>query len=269
MTLVNQFRGPSGVKEIKSKVYYTGSDAIANGYGVCFDRDYGTATDAEKDRDIRVAKPDNTNNNSFAGVAARSYSAVSGGQWIEICEPGSIAYVYVDASTTIGENTFVTCQIGGGGSGTFDVPGTAAQQGFVGRGSARVMQTRTGAGLILAELMSGRESGLVETIQAVDNTAVPMMKGGVTIVTGGITIGTGDSTDTLAQGTYEGMQKKIVLVGALTTNDYTVSLATAGEQLDGTTDLASLEFDGAGDVSTLTFLAGKWRLSANTGTGLA
>lgn len=244
-------------------VFYTGSDAISEGYAVCFDKDYGVATDVQEERSSRVAKPDNTNNNSFAGVATRDYSAVSGGQFIEIFEPGSYCRIYVDASVTIGENTFVTAQVGGGGSGTFEV----ANPGFQGRGTARVMQTRTGAGLIFGELMDGAESGLVETIQAVSATAVPMMKGGLTLVTGGITIAT-DSTDTLADGTFQGMRKAIKLVGTLTTQDYLVTV-TNGEQLDGATDLASLEFDGAGDFSVLEWLASKWRLIQNVGTGLA
>lgn len=245
------------------KMFFTGSTALAEGYGLCYDRDYGTATTSDPLRDHRVALPDNTNNNSFAGVCGRSYAAKSGGQWVLVYEPGSICNVYVDASVTIGENTYVTCQIGGGGSGTFEV----TYPGFMGKGTAKVMLTRTGAGLILAELMDGPESGLVETIQAVSATAVPMMKGGSTLVTGGITIAT-DSTDTLANGTYIGMKKRILLVGALTTQDYLVTV-TAGEQLDGSTDLASLEFDGAGDDSMLEWGGTKWRLMHNSGTGLA
>lgn len=254
----NQARG------MKRRVFFTGSTAISAGYGVCYDRDYGTATVEDGNRDKRVALPDNTNNMAFAGVVVQDYSAVDGGQWIEIYEPGSICPIYVDASVTIGEKTFATCQIGGGGSGTFEV----TYQGFMGKGTARIMQTRTGAGLVLAELMEGQESGLIETIQAVDATAVPMMIGGVTLITGGITIGTGDSTDTLANGKFQGMKKRILLIGALTTNDFQVTV-TSGEQLDGTTDLAGLEFDGALDESVLEWLGSKWRLVQNAGTGLS
>lgn len=250
-------------REILRRVWYIASTAISKGYGVCYDRDYGTATSVDAERDNRVSLPDNTNNNSFAGVVVRDYAAKTGGQYIEIAEPGSVSMCYFDGSTTIGENTFYTCQIGGGGSGTFDV----GSVGFMGRGTVRVMQTRTGAGLALAQLMDGPQSGLIETIQAVSATAVPMMKGGSTLVTGGITIAT-DSTDTLANGTYLGQRKRIYLIGALTTQDYLVTV-TAGEQLDGSTDLGSLEFDGAGDDSLLEWGGTKWRLLHNAGTGLA
>lgn len=245
------------------KVFCTETAALTKGYLLCYDHDYGTATDNDPRRDNRVALPTNANNNAVAGVLLRSYSANAMGQWVEIAEPGSTCQIYVDGSVTIGDNTFVTAQIGGGGSGTFN----ATYKGFMGRGTAKVMQTRTGAGLILAKLMDGDESGLIETIQAVSATAVPMMKGGVSLVTGAITIAT-DSTDTLADGSYVGMKKRIFLIGALTTQDYLVTV-TSGEQLDGSTDLASLEFDGAGDDSYLVWTGTKWRLMGNAGTGLA
>ncbi len=258
-------RSPLGVyknqaRAEKRRVFFTGNGAVTRGYGVCYDRDYGTATANDPLRDKRVNTPDNTNNNSFAGVAVMSYPAVTGGQWIEIYEPGSVCEIYIDGSKTIGENTFATCQIGGGGSGTFN----ATYPGFRGKGTAKIMQTITGAGYVLAELDGWGESGLVETIQAVDNTAVPMMLGGVTLITGAITIGAGDSTATLADGTYQGMQKRILLIGALTTNDYQVTV-THGEQFDGTTDLAGLEFDGAADESSLEWRGSKWRLTQNAG----
>lgn len=253
-------------REILRRVWYTASTAIATGYGVCYDRDYGTATASDAERDNRVSLPDNTNNNSFAGVVKRDYAAKTGGQYIEIAEPGSIVQVYVDASVTIGENTYVTCQIGGGGSGTFDV----GQPGFMGRGTARVMQTRTGAGLALCELMGGPESGLVEYIATAVLTAggaATFAKGGVTVFTGPATPGS-DVTNTLADGTYQGMRKMFKLSGALTTNDVLVTV-TNGEQLDGTTDLGSMELDGDGDTSVLEFRGTKWRLIQNAGTGLA
>lgn len=246
------------------RVFFTGSTALAEGYGVCYDSDYGTATANDPLRNHRVALPDNTNNNSFAGVCAKSVPAKTGGQWITINEPGSVCNVYVDASVTIGDNTYVTCQIGGGGSGTFEV----TVKGFMGKGTARVMQTRTGAGLILAELCEGSQSGLVETIvTGTSSGALPAMLGGVTAIAGGTTP-SADYTDTLANGTYIGQKKRFFLVATITTHDYLVTV-TAGEQLDGSTDLASLEFDAANDDSMLEWGGTKWRLMHNAGTGLA
>jgi hypothetical protein len=252
------------VRKIKRRVRYTGSDAVTKGYGLCYDRDYGTATAIDGLRDKNVALPTSANNGSFAGVAAQSYDAKTGGQWIEIYEPGSVCEVYVDATVTIGEKTFVTCQIGGGGSGTFEV----AFPGFAGKGNARVMQSRTGAGLILAELMTGQESFLVETIvTGTGSGALASMIGGTTLIAGGTTP-SADYTFTLANATTVGQRKRFYLVATITTHDYLVTV-TAGEQLDGATDLATMEFDGAADDSTLEWGGTKWRLIHNAGTGLA
>lgn len=256
---------------MKRRVFYTGDGALSAGYGVCYDRDYGTATAEDGLRDKRVALPDNTNNLAFAGVVTQDYSAVVGGQWIEIYEPGSVCPVYVDASVTIGQNNFVTCQIGGGGSGTFEV----ARPGFMGKGTARVMQTRTGAGLIMAELMDGPESGLVETIATATLTAggaITCMVGGVTIFAGPATPAA-DCTFTLADGTHPGQRKAFFLDGALTTNDIEITV-TSGVQLDGSTALANLQLDGDNDQSVLEFGGfgddtGTWRLLHNVGTGLS
>lgn len=262
------------------KVFYTGSDAVVAGYGCCYDRDYGTATDNDGKRDARVALPDNTNNNSFAGVFAKSYAAKTGGQWVTIYVPGSICQIYVDASTTISETNYLTCQIGGGGSGTFDV-GSAG--GLMGRGTARIMQTRTGAGLVLAELIDGQESGLVETITPVDNTAVPMMVGGVTLITGGITLGTGNSTASLANGTHVGQRKRIECLGTLTTNDYVVSATSSNITAQATSPadtsltvadvtnmaIASISFDAANENAYLEWSGKIWVLRAYSGATLA
>jgi hypothetical protein len=264
--MLEQYPYISQARALLRKVWYSGSDAVTKGYGLCYNRDYGTATDADGLRDRHVALPDNTNNNSFAGVAAHSYAAVSGGQWIEICEPGSVCEIYVDASVTIGDNLFTTCQIGGGGSGTFEV----TYLGFMGKGTARIMQTRTGAGLVLAELMTGPESGLIETLAltTASTGATPAMKGGVTVYTTGGANLAGDVTDTLANGTYLGMKKRFFCVTAPGANDIVITV-TAGEQLDGATDLATMELDGTGDDSLLEWGGTKWRLMHNAGTGLA
>jgi hypothetical protein len=249
---------------IKRRVFFNASTALTKGYGVCYDHDFGTATDANARRNKYVNLPTSANNNSFAGVVLANYDAKTGGQWIDIAEPGSFCEVYVDATVTIGDNTYVTCQIGGGGSGTFEV----AFPGFMGRGTARVCQSRTGAGLILAELINGVESGLVETIvTGTGSGALPAMVGGQTLIAGGTTP-SADYTATLANGTYPGMKKRFYLVATITTHDYLVTV-TAGEQLDGATDLATMEFDGAADDSMLEWGGTKWRLMHNAGTGLA
>jgi len=126
----------------------------------------------------------------------------------------------------------------------------------------------------LAYLCDGDPSGMSEWITPYTDesgtTDVTSMYGGTTHIFGGITLGTGDAVhNPFANGTYVGQRKRWKLNGALTTNDYLVTLATTGEQLDGTTDLSSLEFDGAGDESVIEWTGAYYRLVHNKGTGLA
>ena len=266
-------------QNIKS-VFYTGSDAISQGEGVCYDRDYddGTddadAADAWAKRSKYVAAPSATNNNAFAGVVLGDYPANSSGQYIDIAVPegpkSSICLAkVVDSSTTIGETNFVWCLAG---SSTNSGQWTATPQGMMGRGCARVMQTLSAAGLCLVELMDGNESGLVEKIPTATLTAggaITCMVGGVTFFDGAATPAS-DCTFTLANGTFVGQLKGFYCDGALTTNDVLITV-TSGEQLDGSTDLATLEFDGDGDSSLLIYggNGSKWRLLTNAGTALA
>lgn len=262
------------VRKITRRVFYTVDTAIDKGYGVCYDRDYGTATVAEALRDKRVSLPSNTNNNSFAGVASRNYSAKTSGQWIEIYEPGSVAEVYVDATVTIGDNTYVTCQIAGGGSGTFDV----AHLGFPGRGTAKVMQSRTAAGLILAYLEDGPESGLIETLTPTAGGATTAMPTGVTLYAASTPAS--DATVTVANGTIIGQQKLHLCIGTQTTNDVMIQptsnniKAMVTDPLDTTlaiTDfkslnVASVELDAANEFADLVWNGTFWILRSYVGT---
>ena len=257
------------------KVYYLGTDALSEGEGVCFDRDYddgtsdGDASEAWGNRCVYVNAPDATNNNSFAGVVVRSYTADAHGQFIEIYLPGSICKVLTtETSLTIGEDNYIWCL-----AGSSESAGSFAKtiQGFAGKGQARVMQSISAAGLVLCELMEGAESGLIEVIPTDTLTAggaITIMVGGATYFKGAATPLT-DCTQTLANGTYVGQKKYYYLNGALTTNDIEITLATTGEQLNGTTDLAKLEFDGDGDNCMLEWGGKFWQLRNNAGTGLS
>lgn len=247
------------------RVFYTGDDAVAQGIGLCYNRDVGTAASLDETRDKYVQKPDNTNNNSFAGVTEFAYAAITGGQWVQISEPGSVVRALIDVSGVIGDAKYVTCHTGTGAFGL---------AGFTGRGSAKLLQTIDGsstAALCLVELMDGVESGLVEVIQAVSATAVTPMVGGVSRMTGGITIAT-DSTATLANGTILGQRKAIYLIGALTTGNYVVTVTSglalkpAGTGFDGWQTLASLTFDDIADYSNLEWNGVAWLLTSNVGT---
>ena len=335
----------------RHSVLFNGTVALKEGQGLCYKRDYTSATELAADeigyRDTQVELPDGTNNLWFAGVASRNYAAdTSGLQRVEIFIPGSVCRVAIGADVTMATG-IITCSAGAGDPGRF------TYGGFAGKGSAIPLQTNASGNLFaevsgsavgtldatgkiitagagdpsasvavgdtvygvarsattvtrgaytvsavsattitvstaisssgtptinyyvvrgnptcLAYLMDGEESGLQELLSPISG-AVQSMVGGVTYIAGPYTPA-GDATSTLANGTRFGELKAFHLLGTLTTNDYLVTV-TGGEQLDGSTDLASMEFDAAGDVSMLVWggLGGKWRLLTNTGTGLA
>lgn len=108
----------------------------------------------------------------------------------------------------------------------------------------------------LAYLQTGEESGLVEWISSTDNVAVPITETGHTFLHGGGTQDTGDSVHTLTTYSPLGSRKSIKLIGALTTHDFL--LTVAGIRKDGSTSLASLEFDADGDTATLTRIIDGW-----------
>jgi len=190
-------------------VWFTGSAALYEGMGVCFNYDTTTgaaAILADGNRGNEVELPSATNARYFAGVAARDYSAHSGGQMIEIYEPGSFCNVYAKANCTLGTGR-LTCEAGGTYAGYF------RYAGFEGQGSARPLQTidRTTAGKVFAQLESGPQSGLVQVIVAnddglLDGGATACMVGGVTYFDADISTGA-NATDTLADGTLPGLKK--------------------------------------------------------------
>lgn len=114
-------------------VFFTGSTAIVRGQGLCYDRDYGTAADAEGRRGNYVEVPTTSNNMGFAGVAVRDYPAVTGGQPIQIYVPGSICPVSNIIATTVNA-TRLTCLAAS--------TGVFSTHGFPGRGTALALQTK-------------------------------------------------------------------------------------------------------------------------------
>lgn len=121
-------------------------------------------------------------------------------------------------------------------------------------------------------LYEGQESGLTQWVTPLANSAAQSMVGGFTFIFGGATLGTGDSTTTLADGTFVGELKGFKLMGALTTNDWLLTVTTGKQGLlnaDPTTALATLEFDGANDASWLQWTGAAWYLIGNSGTAIA
>jgi hypothetical protein len=164
------------------RVWFSGSTALVKGQGVCFDLDYltttvgETATDKFGARGIVVQAPDAATSYAFAGVTSQAYPAKTGGQWIEIHEPGSICEVATLHATTINA-TMLTCGIGSAIGGRFTLGG------FAGRGSAIALQTKAAA------------TGADITFSSLDGTAT---NAGTTITKTGIGTACGFGSDTIS-----------------------------------------------------------------------
>jgi hypothetical protein len=224
-------------------VWFNGDVALAEGVAVCFNFDYGTATDSEAKRLNEVEVPTSLNAQFFAGTTNAAYIAVTGGQFIEINRPGSLCKILVAASTVVGVGLL-----------TFSVDAATAGQfisvGLPGEGSATPYQTTTyvaTAQLCLARLQQGQPSGGVENVTVVDNDAIgTLMIGGTTLITGA-TIGAGDSTYTLADGAVPGIRKKFkVITTEIATNDFVITVTNgATDDIDDVV-LATVTWAGAG-----------------------
>lgn len=130
---------------------------------------------------------------------------------------------------------------------------------------------------VLAYLLDGDESGLVEFVSPNDGVAAQhQLPTGVTFVCGGYTITTGNSTSALATGKVDGEKKGFAGLGALTTNDFQITLAAGvGLTLAGTA-LSTVNIDAAGEQITLewhgnfgTGTTGKWRSLESAGAAEA
>lgn len=195
-------------------VFFTGSTLLSQGQAVCWQRDYGTATAADGDRDRRVSLPDYTNNMNFAGVVSRAYPAKSGGQYVEIALPGSITYILTNASATINANSLAAFifQAASPAAADTDVgkwrTDYASCVNGAGTGTARIMQTVTGSTICLAELQTGAQAGGIEAITMIASAVLAPT--GVSVITRTTAL----STAAVADGTYIGQSKVVVVTGA-------------------------------------------------------
>jgi hypothetical protein len=124
------------------KVKFSGTTALVRGQAVFYDRDYGTATTADPDRDWIVEAASAGNYHNFAGVAIAAYAAKSSGQIIDIYVPPSFCEVYTaETSVTLGELLYINS------SGYFTKVAGANVL------AARAMQTISAAGLIFVQLI--------------------------------------------------------------------------------------------------------------------
>lgn len=229
-------------KTITAMVWFSSAVALKEGAAVCYNWDYGTATNVEGKRFNTVETPTTSNAQYFAGVAAAAYIAKSGGQFIEIHKPGSLCKILVGEDTVIGVDIL-----------TFDVTAAKVGQfiyaGLPGEGSAVPMQTTTfdtTAHLCLAKLQVGAPSGGVELITAV-NGAIVAMVGGTTLILGA-SIG-GNCIETLDDGTVPGLRKKFnVVTTEITTNDFVLTITNGVTDDIDDVALASVTWAGAGNT---------------------
>jgi len=243
-------------------VWFGGSTALKEGQAVCYNWDYGTATAFDGRRFNRVELPSTTNAQYFAGVAARKYSAVSGGQLIEIFLPGSVCNIYAKATCVIGTG-LLTFDV------TEDYEGYFRYEGLDGEGSAVPMQTvdrGTTAGLVMAKLQQGPPSGGLEVVQLVDDTAWVAMVGGTTLCIG-VAAGSGDCEEEILDGTIEGLRKKIeIITTEVGTNNAKIHIENDdGRQSDGSYDLASVSLDAVGDQVVFQWVGGCWTILGGSG----
>jgi hypothetical protein len=227
------------------------SQTVYEGQGVCYNWDYGTASENTPARGNRVELPTILNARHFAGVLARNYTVPPDGTFVEINTPGSVCSVLSKASTTIGVGV-LTCEAGG------DYAGYFRYAGFEGAGSCAPLQTvdrSTTAGLCLAELQVGVQSGLVDVVDADTGGAITCMVGGMTILNATGTPGA-HATFTMADGTIEGIKKGFkCIVDYGDTYDFVVTVN--GLEMDGTA-LTTIVLDDINDASTLQWNGGDW-----------
>lgn len=232
-------------------------EAILEGQAVCFNFDYGTATDSDARRVNHVEKPTVTNAQWFAGVAARAYSANNnGGRFIEIFVPGSVCLIHLNASapsTVVGQG-LLTFDLTSGVEGQF------LRTGMPGAGSAVPLESTTSgtAQKCLALLQEGPPSGGVEYIVGTDVATFEAMVGGTTLVKG-IALSQ-DYVEEIADGLVEGIKKRFAVVtDAFTTHQLRVDiLNNDGVKLDGTA-MVAVDIDAVGEHTTLEWRGGYWQ----------
>jgi len=177
---------------ISKWVWYSDTDALKQGEAVCHNTDYGTPASIDTRRVNYVERPSTSNQTSFAGVAARNYSANSGGQFIEIYVPGSKGILVALAVDTVIDTGLLTFQVGGGtGAGRFYTGK------YKGRGSAIPRQT-------VAEMLESGMTGGTISVSGTDGKTVTvadssdMAVGDTLVIVGGEC----DGTSVLVPGKY-------------------------------------------------------------------
>jgi len=174
------------------RYFFTGATALKQGMGLCFDVATGTAATADEGKLRKVAVPTSANALFFVGVATTDYKAHTGGQWVYLDCPGGVAEIAAGVNTT-DRSTILTCSCSAADAGRF------TQFGFVGRGTALALQTKTN---LVGTLLTG--------VGSLDATGKILTGTGDTFVTKGAVAGdkvvilanAADTAVTLTPGEY-------------------------------------------------------------------
>lgn len=191
-------------------VWFNGTSALKKGQAVAYNRDYGTAANADGRRDREVELLSQSNNLNFAGVAAQDYAANALGQQIAIFEPGSVCEVSTLIATTV-NSTRLSAHLSGSNP---VINGLFAEGGLAGRGRALALQSVT---------------ALASATSTTPGVVANSTDGSASVDASGTTI-----TDTGAF-TYAAVGDRLIVVGGATTasgaakvtvGEYTVSAVT-------------------------------------------
>jgi Skp family chaperone for outer membrane proteins len=184
------------------RVYYTGQDVLGEGYCLCYNRDAGTASEADLARAYEVEKPATGNLQYFAGVVAAEDAGRAGPCWISIIEPqpnpGRLVKLHTDQDCTLG-STKLAVQDGSYAAGAAGPSAVAV---------ATAMQTidRSGegnAGTVLAQL-EGASSVQIDVAAAVSPAQAALTKATGSTTGGTHTLQTAALTTTAMGGTTGG-----------------------------------------------------------------
>lgn len=164
-------------------VWFSGTDALREGEGVCYDTNYGVAANRDCRRNNHVKRPSASNNKAFAGVVARDYAASATGQFVEIYTPGSRGVNVALGVDTVIDTGILTFQVGGGSAA-----GRFVKAGFKGRGSIVPRQTVTA---VLEASMTGAWSLAADGITLTVVATAGLAAGDTVVLLGGANDGTG------------------------------------------------------------------------------
>ena len=241
---------------------YNLSTTTTAGYGVAFNHvstDKAAVTVQDLARGKYVGAPSVTLNKYFAGVAT---GARTDAGMIEVACPGSDCQIYVgETSASAGQIVYCDC---GDNAGKFYLGGMGRNNG-----SAILLEDVDAAGLFHAKLIEGPEEGLLQMLTPVAaGGAIVLTAEGMTLISGA-TVADAHITMTLADGTVVGQRKAVRITATVGNTKNFVYTITSGEQMDGTTDLATLTFNTAAEEALLEWSSLAWQQLSNVGATIA